>query len=642
MPGQGGAWDRRRPLLPLLLMLAACWLLAHPWNGLWHDGRLYALQALHRLQPDNFRNDLFFLYGSQDSFTLFSPLYAAVINALGLPAAGLLLYVLGSLLWVAAAAFLLAPLLKGRIYWLGLAGLLLLPMDYGPAQGLLNLAEPFVTPRIFAEALSMLALGFLLRGQWRRGLPPLALAFLMHPLMAGAAALFGLLYLAKGRERGMAVAAALALGLLLAAAVIGIEPFPRLLTRMDDEWLALVSRLAWVHTWDSWQPAQWLSRTAVAFSVVLAAARLAPGIAARFFACLALTGALGLLATWAGTSLLHNLLLIQAQPWRTLWLLQLGSWIALAWLLSAYWQRGGVIRLLLLALVVGALTRNSIGGALAVPAAAMLCWQLRRPQAMQLPGSSGKLLAGLLLALGSMWLAEIVKHATDNGALMAAVLEDSAVRIWGWTLLKTGAAAVLGIVLMWLVWRWSHGARRGAYLLACLLALASLGAAASLRLKPQDYAFAMSDQARRDAQAAFLPLIPPQAVVYWENDVRDTWFLLQRSSYVSNAQLAGLAFNRGTALEGARRLKRLERLGMPDAVREYDAQSAKLKIAALPQPGLEGLRYVCADPVLDFVVLVHRFKAGIVAQVRDTASGRDYFLYDCALLRNYNPPIQTN
>lgn len=643
MPGQGGAGDKRwQPLPPLLLMLAACWLLAHPWNGLWHDGRLYALQALHRLYPDNFRNDLFFIYGSQDSFTLFSPLYAAAIAALGLPAAGLLLYVLGSLLWLAAAAFLLAPLLQGRAYWLGLAGLLLLPLDYGPAQGLLNLAEPFVTPRIFAEALGMLALGALLRGHWRRGLPALGLAFLMHPLMAGAVALFGLLYLAKGRERRFAVAACLWAGALLLAAALGLPPFDRVLVRMDDQWLALVSRLAWVHTWEHWQASQWLSRTAVAFSLVLAAARLAPGAAARFYGCLAVTGALGLLASWAGTGLVHNLLLIQAQPWRTLWLLQLGSWIALAWLLAAFWQRGGAIRLLLLALVIGALTRNSIGGALAVPAASLLCWQLRRPQALQLPGSSGKLLAGLLLALGSIWLAEIVQHATDNGALMSQYLEDSAVRIWGWTMLKTGAAAVLGIALMWRVWCWSHSARRGRYLLACLVALASLGSAAALRLGPQDYALRMSEQARHDARAVFQPLIAPQAVVYWENDVRNTWFLLERSSYVSNVQLAGIAFNRGTALEGARRLQRLEHLGVPDSVREYDANAAKQKMAALPGPSLAGLRYVCADPALDFAVLAHRFQAGSVAQVHDAQNHQTYYLYDCALLRNYNPPIQPN
>ena len=643
MQGKRPAWGGPRlPLLPLWLMLAACWMLAHPWSGLWHDGRLYALQALYHLHPDNFRNDLFFLFGSQDSFTLFSPLYAALIAALGLPAAGLLLYVLGSVLWLAAAAALLAHFLQGRTFWLGLACLVLLPLDYGPAQGLLNLAEPFVTPRIFAEAFSMLALACLLRGQWRRALALLLPALLLHPLMAAGAALPGLLYLARGRERALALACGAGVALALAAAALAVSPFDRLLREMDSAWLALVSRYAFVHVWDSWPPAQWLSRTALAFSLVLAAARLAGGGRGRFYACLALSGAAGLLASWAGTGLTHNLLLIQVQPWRTLWLLQLGAWLALAWLLGAYWRRGGVVRLLLLALVIAALTRNSIGGALAVPAAAALCLQLRRAQPWQLPGRMAGLLTGLLLAVGSLWLAEIVQHATDNGALVAQYIEESAVRIWGWTLLKTGAAALLGGAVMWLVWRLAGSARRGAWPLACLLALASLATGAWLKLGPQDFAFPLSEQARRDARAAFLPLIPVDAVMYWENDVRIPWFELQRASYVSNAQLAGLAFNRGTALEGARRLERLQRLGVPDAVREADALHAKLKMAALPQPSLEGLRYVCADPVLDFVVLTQRFAEGIVARVRDMESGRPYFLYDCARLRPYNPPISSN
>lgn len=640
MPRPWSAWDRRLP--PMLILLAACWLLAHPWLGLWHDGRLYAAQALHRLYPENFQNDLFFRYGSQDSFSLFSPIYAAAIDALGLPAAALLMYGAGSLLWLAAAGWLLRPLLQGWAFWLGFALLLLLPADYGPAQGLLNLAEPFPTPRIFAEGLSMLALAGLLRGSVRWSVPALALAFLVHPLMAAAAALLGLLYLAKGRERSTALCAALAAGALLALAVLGVGPFGRLLVAMDSEWLALVSRYAFVHTWDTWPAAQWVGRTAVAFSLVGAAACLAQGAPARFYGCLAATAALGLLAAWIGTGLWHNLLLIQVQPWRTLWLLQLGASLALAWLLATYWQRGGVIRVLLLALAVATLTRNTIGGALAVPAAILLCLQLRRPVPSVLPGRSGWLSAALVLALGSLWLAEIVQHATDNGALMAALIEETPTRIWGWALLKKGAFGVLGAAVAWLVWRLAGSCRRGAGLLAWLVALASLGLGATLRPGPQDYAYPMSDQARRDIQAVLRPLIPATALVYWERDVRVPWFVLHRSSYASNAQLAGMAFNRGTAVEGVRRLQRLQQLGVPDSVREYDAAGAKQKIAGLPPPSLQGLQYVCGDPALDFVVLSARLGAGRVAEVIDRAFGTPYYLYDCGLVRTYNPQLPIN
>jgi len=638
--GQHGAWRR----LPLLLMLAACWLLAHAWNGLWHDGRLYALQALHRLHPENFRNELFFLYGSQDSFSLFSPLYAVVIALLGLPAAALAMYVLGSVLWLAAAGTLLRRLLKGWAYWLGLACLVLLPTDYGPAKGILTLGEPYPTPRIFAEALSMLALACLLRGAWLRGGLSLALALLLHPLMAAGAALLGLLYLAKGRARTLALAAAavLTLGLALAAASFGVRPFDSLLASMDPAWLALVERFAFMHVWNGWQAAHWLSRTVLAFSLVLVAARLARGSRARFYGCTALAGGLGLLLSWIGTGLTHNLLLIQVQPWRVLWLVQLVSWVALAWLLATFWRRGGVFRLLLLTLVIAALMRNSIGGYLAVPAAAALCLQRQYLQQLVLPARTVRLLAMLLLAIGGVWLAELLKLATDSGALVADTIEDSAARIWTWTLLLSGAAGLLGAALMWLAWRWSGSVQRGRFALACLLALVSLAAAAALRPGPPDYAHPISAQAWRDAQAAFQPVLPPQAVVYWENDVRGSWFLLQRASYVTSVQLAGLGFNRGTAVEGARRLQRLRQLGVPDAVREFDPSRAKLEIAALPPVSLQGLLFLCRDPVLDFVVLTQDFAVGVVARATDRQFPYTYYLYQCARLRNYNPQSLTN
>ncbi|MGW8394656.1 hypothetical protein [Pseudoduganella sp. HUAS MS19] len=629
------AWDRR--LLPLLLLLGAAWLLAHRWVGIWHDSRLYGVQALRRLLPENFRNDLYFLYGSQDSYTVFSPLFAACIEVLGMEGAALLLYTLGSVLWLAAAGLLLAYFLRALPFWFGMLCLVLLPSDYGPLAGILTLGEPFPTPRIFAEALSMLALACLLRGKWVWSLPALGLAFLLHPLMAAGAALVGLLYLASfaaGRGRVILLGGVLAGSALMAAGVAsGISPFDRILLEMDGEWLALVTRLAPLVTWEGWHADQWLGRTVVAFSLVLTAARLSEGGQARFFACLAAAGGLGLLASWLGTGWAHNLLLMQAQPWRVLWLLQLAAGIALAWLLASYWQRGGVVRVLLLALVVATLTRNSVGGALATVAGAGLCWQLGRAAPLALAAATNRALTALVLAIGAAWLAEVLKHATDAGALAPQLIEDTAARIWGWTLLRTGALWLAGIGILLLIWRWMAAARPSRYLSACLVALASLAGAACWRIGPPDYAYPMAPQAQRAVQAAFLPLIPRDAVLYWENDVRATWFLLQRSSYVSSTQLAGAAFNRGTALEGARRLARLQRLGVKDSVRELDAASAKRRMAQLPVPSETGLAYVCGDPLLDFVVLTWRLGDGGIARVEDREHQHSYYLYDCARLR---------
>lgn len=75
------AWDG---LSVVVLLLAGLWLWAHPYRGLTHDAILYSAQALSHLYPEIFRSDIFFVYGSQDDYTLFSRIYAFLIGWLGL------------------------------------------------------------------------------------------------------------------------------------------------------------------------------------------------------------------------------------------------------------------------------------------------------------------------------------------------------------------------------------------------------------------------------------------------------------------------------------------------------------------------------------------------------------------------------
>jgi hypothetical protein len=69
-----------------ILALAAIWLLTHRYFGIQHDGLFYAVQALARITPDAYAGDIFFAFGSQDDYSLFSRLYAALIRSLGLAA----------------------------------------------------------------------------------------------------------------------------------------------------------------------------------------------------------------------------------------------------------------------------------------------------------------------------------------------------------------------------------------------------------------------------------------------------------------------------------------------------------------------------------------------------------------------------
>ena len=620
---------------PAALVVLALWLFTHPWAGLWHDGRLYAVQALNRLYPGHYSQDLFFRFGSQDAFTLFTPAYAALIAAVGLDSAALLVQAAGSVLWLAGAACLLSRFLRGLQFWIGLACLFALPTDYGPSPGIFSLAESFPTPRLFAEALSMLAVACVLRGRWLWGVPALLLAGLLHPLVALWAGLFGLLYLAEGGARARAIVLLLAAGgaALALGAALGVAPFDRLLLAVDAPWYAVLESMTPAVAWDGWRLGEWGSRTALAFSLVLAAAWLEQGWRARFYWCVALTGAIGLLACWVGTGLLHNALLMQVQPWRALWLLQAASWLALVTLLARYWQGARILRLLLLALCVAILTRNTIGGLLGIAAALGLCLQARRSQPLLLQERHYRMaLAGLAVA-ACFYLREVAGGPHWTYIYINDIQGASMGNLWFWILLKRGGAALAAAAVLLLAWRWAGSARRSRVAAAWLLALGCLGACAALLVTRAETAVPMAPQSQQALRAAFQPLVPAGSVVYWQDDVRYTWFVLQRASYASLPQMGGAVFNRGSALEGQRRLARLAQLGTEDSVRGRSRAQTDLLRSRLPKPQRAGLLHLCADPLLDFVVLERDLGEGAVARHQDRLDGRTFHLYACARLR---------
>src|ERR1700722_5575522 len=85
--------SRRIGLAGLACLTVAFWILLHPYRGVEHDSVLYALLALARLQPAALGYVLFVRYGTQDGFTIFSPLFAAVMRRVGLePAAAIMTF----------------------------------------------------------------------------------------------------------------------------------------------------------------------------------------------------------------------------------------------------------------------------------------------------------------------------------------------------------------------------------------------------------------------------------------------------------------------------------------------------------------------------------------------------------------------
>jgi hypothetical protein len=147
-------------------------------------------------------------------------------------------------------------------------------------------------------------------------------------------------------------------------------------------------------------------------------------------------------------------------------------------------------------------------------------------------------------------------------------------------------------------------------------------------------------------------------VVYWHGEPERVWFELRTSSYASSTQAVGIVFSEPLALEMRRRLGRVAQIGLPDEmfldsrIDDSARLSYSLSLRHLIWPSnlhrweppaipeyrdltRTSLRYVCADPALDWVIDSAVFPELATARERlPVARGEETFaLYDCRILR---------
>lgn len=160
------------------------------YNGIIIDAILYTLQAVHFVHPERFVGDVSFMYGNQDSFTIFSPLYVACINLFGVSNAALLLCFLSQLLFAGAISYLIYSWFNKfhcqKIFFPFLI-LFFALYRFGELRSIIypfNFVEPYVVPRTFSVALALFGLGSFFSDK-KKALAFILLGSLFNPLMAG-------------------------------------------------------------------------------------------------------------------------------------------------------------------------------------------------------------------------------------------------------------------------------------------------------------------------------------------------------------------------------------------------------------------------------------------------------------------------
>ena len=560
------------------------WLLRRTYSGLDDDAHLYAFQAIAQLHPDLGARDLFLAYGSQDQYTFFTPLYAWVISHIGLTLAEWSL-TMAFHIWAAIAAWFIARRFTTYEYaWLVVGLVIMIPGLYG-SRGVFEYGETFLTARLPAEALVLTGLALFLHGRTLWSFMAMVLATLMHPIIAapGIGTLLLLSIPAQHRIRTILIGTAIAVVVLTATATNLLH-----LPLIDGEWMSVVRERSFFVFVDTWELADWDWAALVLITLTFAAFSFTTS-ARSLFATVALIGIAGLaLATIA--SAIPVELLLQGQPWRSMWLATYIAVISAVPTLLHCWRTGIVARYSCLTLFAAWVfpTTWAFPGIVAAPLAlcalALYLLRDRIPSAyiryVRWFGMSVVILAAATAVLSVTALLQL--HFTTNRESFAVERTRDLL-----------ALAFPGILAAWILWLVTIRSRLILAIAPLVVATIAVGTGARI-YKP------WSATAYEAAYASFAPwraAIDHQRNVFWPGNPVGTWFLLESPSYLSTSQTAGVVFARETALEAKRRATVLTPFaGHP----LFGISSGKRD--AVTQLSPEVLRQICADPVLGYVV----------------------------------------
>jgi hypothetical protein len=605
-------------LVSVLVVYASVWTITRPYAGLIHDAKLYALQTLATLKPEIYSGDLFLRFGSQDSFTVFPRIYAPIGALIGIEHAAAVLTFGISVLWL-GTGFLIARALAGpRLALLSLGLLIAIPGWYGGYQ-VIHIGEMYLTARLPAELIALWA--FLAQLHRKQSLA-LVLAFcaaLVHPLI-GLPAIGVIVLMAIRRRFGpasvMYAAVAVVLCGTIGALVIPVQPIDTL-----QEWADIVrTRSGWLFP-DQWLAVDWQYHVLALLTLVLAG-RFAVDPRTKDLAISSLwLGLAGIGLAFVAGALTGHPLLLRVQPWRWMWV---ACFFAIAFLPLAaegLWRQGvGAIERTAAVLLAAAwLLADSVGGLLAIAAVAVLYLP-----ATVAVSSSRALHRGawavLTLACLTSVMAAVQYAVNPLDTNLDSMLVQRVVNALG-----SGSFALLAVTASWLLVS-NIRSRVG------LFAFAAVAVTALALLTPRairDWTASRYSGPAVQAFSAWRAVIPQDAEVLWLNDTMATWLLLERRSYFSQDQLAGILYSPAMTHELLRRASALRPIANPGWWTLVDlSQEAQPKDLTA-----ETLAAICRSPGLDYVVSGSNL-GGAPLSARMPHRDVDVYLYECRAVSN--------
>jgi hypothetical protein len=533
----------------LVALILVAWMLRHGYEGIIHDAQLYSFQAMARIKPALLGNDLYLRFGSQDNYTLFSPLYAAAIARFGFEPAAALLTFISQAVFIVAAWILARRVMPRDFAWLGVGLLLAVPSVYG-AIGVWSFMEGFVTPRLLCETFILAALTATLAGRHWLACACLIAGALLHPLMA-AAGIAMVIYIRLMPLRPAVIARLLLVAAALAAVSVAVVLATSSL-RLEGEWLALVRERQGFLFITQWRPEDW-ARTAVHFTTLIVGFIVLPRESMPRLLCSAsvVVALTGLLMSLIGGDFLNMELIIQGQPWRWAWLAAVLSALLAPTIASHGWQRGHLGKLAIVLVVVAWLAIDEpytiIVAPLAIGAAAAAKWGWLPAERAQRAMLAGGFLVFALVVVRSLANSVLGEEGMPDHTPVPEIVRH--LRAYS----RDGLLPCMAIVGVW----WLLTSNRSRMARTAVAAACAIGCAALVPASASEWKQVEFPQRDFDAFASWRKRIPPGEEVLWIDGGVATWALLERPRYLTNNQMASILFSKGARAELRRRALRL-------------------------------------------------------------------------------------
>ena len=613
-------------LISLVLALVALMLLTRPYTGIRHDSILYFGQAFLEIYPHDFKEDIFFKYGSQANFTLSHQIIAFLLKYFSPGIVSILLVIIGQVAFLIASLIAAKKVIKNQnIFLYSVIFVVSMPGVYG-ALNIFSYAEPFYTGRTFSEPAVLLAIAFAISGSWVISAVFLMVACLMHPLIAAPALIFLWVWICFLNKKFLH---AIWVGAFLVAIIYFLFPefSLRIFQRYDDDWWFWIQDANKNVFLKNWPLQTWAQLSIDVFLIVIAIRR-------RLFSSsilgksILIAAATCFVAAFLFSDILKFVYAAGLQLWRIHWLLHWVALIITPSILMMHWEQrknpGELVKgFLILAIVLlgsptGAYT-SSLAAVVIIPL--YFSWsRLRIPRYLQ---NAVIIFISLAISLNLARFGFDFYYRNINS-------DNHIVDIFLGILLYPVVISFFSIVLFCTYVGSSGKNKKLILLLISSISIMGIVVGVLNWDRRNEFNYFVEKNGNSNVNPFNVDLKKGKQV-NWDGSLLAPWVLLNKASYWNDFQAAGLLFNRGTAEAGFDRSQKIRKINFQTQLCNIFNTASNNKSTCIPDAELIVELCQKSNGLLRYLVFGNRLNLHSVSSWVSTAHNKkiEYYLYDC-------------